>query len=604
GQEPGAQLLAAMVLGQRSAVSPEVNDAFVATGTIHYLSVSGAHVAMLAFVVWIIGLLAGLTRRKCAVATMVVVTAYALLAEPNAPVWRSALLGNLLCISILLRRPTRSLNWLALAAIILLVIQPTQVFEPGFQLSFLTVIALLHLHPPLRQSVLRGWNHLLGRDDPLLMPAVQDMLNPPGQTRMVLRAFGRLLAEAVIVSFAAWLGSVLLAAHHFHRVPLWGWLDTVVALPLIWLAQILGFVKPVLSLLVPPLGHVFGPALAGLADGLIAVVVLLAKVPWSSVVTPAVPGWLVVAGFGVLGLWIVAERMQISRHVVAIAFLAFLVVAAWRLVPPGRGDSLRLQVLAIGHGAAQIMTLPNGKTMVVDCGSRPPFDLEQWTVGPALARNTIARIDAAIVSHAHLDHYSSIPDLAERRSVGCLMVSPHFLRRASQPGAADLFLREMRELDVPLRSLAGGDRLTGTGETVIDVLWPPADRDFAETNDESIVLRVTYAGWRILICGDIGAQPQEHLLASFDVRADVLVLPHHGTVDAMTDRFIREVNPRVCIRSSGQRDAGQSGGVAGLMSGRQYCSTADVGAVDVRISAQRIRILRGPHEQPTCSISR
>jgi competence protein ComEC len=480
-----------MVLGQRSAVSPEINNAFVATGTVHYLSVSGAHLGMLASVVWMIGLLAGVTRRTCAVWTMLVITAYAVLAEPNAPVWRSALTGNLLCLSILLRRPVRSLNWLALAAIILLAVQSTQLFDPGFQLSFLTVVALLHLHLRLRRSAYDLWNRFLGRDDPLLMPAVQDMLNPPGRLRRIVRVSARVVAECTLVSIAAWLGSAPLAAYHFHRVPLWGWFDTVIALPFIWLTQMVGFVKPLASWLVPPLGHWVATPLAYLTDALIAVVIWLSRIPGSGLATPAIPAWIVVAASAVLVLWIISERLQIRSHAVAIAALLLAVSAAWRLAPPAPGDTLRFRVLAVGHGAAHILTLPNARTLVYDMGSMPPYDLEQWAVGPVLARDRVARIDAAVVSHANLDHYCGLPDLAEHRPVGWLLSSPYLFRAAASPGATGRLVAEMCRLGVRMAVLSRGDRLAGTGDVNVDVLWPPEHlAATAEANDTSVVLRL------------------------------------------------------------------------------------------------------------------
>jgi len=595
--EPGAQLLAAMVIGQRSAVSREINDAFVATGTVHYLSVSGAHVAMLASVMWLIGLLAGFSRRTCAVYTMIVVTAYATLAEPNAPVWRSAIMGILFCASILLRRPVRSLNWMAMAAIILLAIQPTQLFDPGFQLSFLTVVALLYLYPQVRQSARAIWNWLLRRNDPLLMPAVQDMLNPPGRAKRLARRVGWVISEALLVSLAAWLGSVPLAAHHFHRLPLWGWADSVVAVPLIWLTQIVGFAKPVVTVLLPPLGSWLGPLLAGLTDFLIAVIVWLAQVPGSGLTTPAVPGWLVVATMAVLLLWMVSRRLQITGHAVALAALVLMVVAAWRLAPPGHSDTLRLRVLDVGHGAAQIVTLPNGRTLLCDCGSTPPYDLRQWTIGPVLAHDRIARIDAAVVSHPHLDHFAAVPDVAKHHNLGRLMIPHQFIGKSSSSGSAARLLTYLRQVSVPVVEVGRGDRLAGTGEVAIEVLWPPPRAHFQNVNDTSVALRLTYAGRRILLCGDIGPEPQTQLIADGNLKADVLVLPHHGSVDLMTETFLQAVDPAICIRSGSRRNTGPSGEIEDLMAGRRFYDTHRYGALTVYITEKGINAYRGANEQ-------
>lgn len=598
GSEPGAQLLSAMVLGQRSAVSRKVNDAFVATGTVHYLSVSGAHIAMLAGVVWLCATSVGLSQRACAMWTIGIVTSYAVLVEPSAPVWRSMIVGNLLCIRILVHRPTRSLNWLAFAAIVLLAIQPTQLFDPGFQLSFGTVIAILYLYPRLRRSAVGLSNWLLRRDDPLLMPRIQDMLNPPSRLRRVVRFSGRAISDALLVSVAAWLGSALPTAYHFQRLAMWGWFDTVIALPLIWLTQMLGFLKAGLSVLVPPLGGLLGPALALSGDALIDAVMWLSGIPASTLTTPAIPGWLVIAGTGMLLLWVVAERLRVSRHTVAVATLGLVLVGVYRLAPAGPSGTLRLRVLAVGNASAQLLTFPNGRTLVCDLGSSPLYDLVQWTGGPVLGRDRIAWIDAAIVSHPNLDHYSAIPDLAERRSLGQLIVSPYFKEAGPSAGGAAKLLGRMKELCVPVRTMACGGRLEGTGEAEVDVLWPPARewQSNGDPNDASIVLRIGWAGRRILLCGDIGQEPQMALMSSADLKADVLVLPHHGKIEATTPAFIAAVDPRICIRSSGRHDDDRPGGLRTLAAGRMYFNTAEVGAVRVDLAVGGVRAYQGARD--------
>jgi len=600
GAEPGAQLLSAMVLGERSAVSRRMNEAFVATGTVHYLSVSGAHVGMLASVVWAAGALAGLGRRGSALCTMVVVTAYAALAEPSAPVWRSAITGDLLCISVLLRRPVRSLNWLALAALIILIVQPTQLFDPGFQLSFGTVVAILYVYPYVRRSAVLFWNRLLRRDDPLLMPAVQDRLNPPGRLRRCGRFLGQVTADAFLVSLAAWLGSALLTAYHFKRIALWGCLDTIVALPLIWATQMLGFAKSFVSSVVPPIGEWLGAPLVGVCDVLIATVEFLAAVPGSNVPTPAIPGWLVAAGGVVLLIFAAAEPLQIRKPPRILLALLVTVAGAFALAPGKADGALRLRVLAVGNASASIITLPDDKVIVYDFGANPLYDMVQWTAHPVLARDRVAKIDAAVISHPNLDHYSAIPDLAERFPLGSVLISPRFLMAEQSNRSVARLLERIRELNVPIRNLVRGDRLGGVGPVAIDVLWPPATgpAGSGDANDSSIVLRLSWNGRRILLCGDIGPKPQSELMATTDLRADVLVLPHHGKVEPTTPAFLAAVGPVICIRSSGKRDHAEPAGIRTLMAGRCYLNTAQTGGIRIDVTSGNMAAYSGPREEP------
>ncbi len=616
GEVPGSRLLEALVLGQRSAVDPELNAAFVATGTVHYLSVSGAHVGMLASLVWLIGALLGLSHRVCAVLAMILLTGYACLAEPNAPIIRSAVMADLFCIAILLRRPARVANWLALSAIVLLICGPTQLFDPGFQMSFLTIAALIYLAPSL-QAILQGaFVRWYWRYDKLLSSEVQLLLTPPAahdaplgirlKTAIHRRKlmFWRAVPELLVLPISAWLVSVVLGTYHFHQAALWGWLNTLLVLPLIWLALVLGLTKTVVSSVFPAGGWLLGGPLTLVTNVLIAAVRGLAHLPAAWANAPLVSPWLAVVGLLLLGLIALWPALRLNaRHtsfVLPLAF-CFVIMSAWTLAPRAAGDQLRVHILSVGSGTTSVIELPNGKTLIYDIGSRPPYDVQRWTLSPLLAREHVYRIDAVVLSHPDLDHFGGLPDLIERRSVAAVITAPHFDKLASLLSPAQRLITEMKTQGVRRMYVQRGDRLTGTGETSIEVLWPPPPAAFqiSETNESSVVLRVTYAGKRILLCGDIQDAAQRRLIRTGDLKADVLVLPHHGGLTTSTRSFIRAVAPKYCIRSSGQRDAASPRELFSAVSGSRYFNTADDGAVEICASPGRLAVQAfRPRQEP------
>ena len=592
GDEPGAELLSAMVLGQRSAVSPEINEAFTVTGTVHILSVSGSHVAMLVGLVWLAGMVIGASRRSCAVWAMVLITAYAVLAEPQPPIFRAMIMGDLLCGAILLRRPVRTLNWMALAAIVLLTSQPTQIFDIGFQLSFLTVIGIIYLHRPLMKAgrVFVDW--VLRRDDPLLSPEIQDRINPPTRLRRAWRWATRNVGSYLAVSIVAWLAGLLPAAHHFHRVATWGWLSNLPVLWLVFFVEIIGLLKAVLGLVLPPVANVLGYLLAPLTDALIWLVKWMASWPGAGLFTPAVPLWLVCAGSGLLALWVLRPWLRLRRRWVAVVNLSFVMVLAWQLSPHRSDNACRVHVLSVGNGLTSLIQLPNGRTLVCDIGARPPYDVERHKLAPLLARENVWRIDAALISHANLDHFCGLPDLVARRHVDRVVISPWFAPPGSKNAAGNRLLATLRRQRMPLAEVVRGDWLPDTGDAVMEVLWPPRDPGVAlqKANDTSVVWRLTYAGQRVLFCGDIEELPQRYLMSSEDLKADVLILPHHGGVNRTTAAFIDAVNPRYCVRSTAQRDADTRNGLLPLVAKRGYLSNAEDGAVEIRLAATGVTV--------------
>ncbi len=592
GDMPGGQLLSALVLGQRSAVDEKLNEAFVRTGTVHYLSVSGAHVGMLMSALWLGGVLLGRSRRSCAAAAMIIVTLYALLAEPRPSILRAALMADLFCISILLRRPTRSLNWLAAAAIILLVAHPTQLFEPGFQLSFFTLIGLIFVSPRLYEAGGELFLRVLGRDDPLLRPAMQKRINP-NPARDFMWRLARWLGQWLAIGLAAWIVSVPICAYHFQQFSVWGWLNTILIAPLIWLVLILGLLKTVLAIVLLSAANSLGISLRWLTDLLIEVVYTLSDLPASSVTTPLLPWWLVWCVLGVIGLWLVVPWLRWRARWPGLATVVLIILVGWQLAPPRRGQELRLHLLSVGNGMCCLITLPDGKNILYDIGSMPPYDLEKWTLGPLLAKERIYRIDAVLLSHANLDHYSGLPELLDRRRVGRIVTTPHFVSHDQQGERGETRVMEAAvDKGLAWETVVRATRFLDTDAVSIEILWPPPEKELVipESNDSSLVVRISYAGRSILLTGDIEKLAQERLLAETDLKADVLILPHHGSMRVNTGPFIEAVHPRYCLRSSGQRDRDTNNGLLGWMAGRGYFNTADDGAIEVRITPRELTV--------------
>lgn len=596
---PGGRLLEALVLGQRSAVSVELNQAFVNTGTVHYLSVSGAHVGVLVGFVWLVGWVLGRTRRQCAAFAVVVVTAYALLTEPSPAITRSAIMSVVFCAAIWWRRPLRAANALAAAALIILVISPTQLFDASFQLSFVSLLAIMYLAERVHAAGKWGFDKLLRRDDPLLQPEIQRMLNPPSWRKRAMDFCLRQLGWALALSVAASLAGAGLCAYHFRQVPLWGWLNTVLVTIPMSLVLLLGLVKTAVSAVFPPGAVALGWPLEQLTAGLIWCIHTLDLLPGSGSAAPQAPAWIAALGLAVLAFWVVAPRLRIRGRWVAGTATGFALLAGWSLWARGDTDVLKVDVLSVGNGTACVIQMPGGRTMLYDMGARPPYDLQRWTVGPFLSHERIRSIDVLAVSHAELDHFSGVPDLLDRVRVRELLTAPHF-HRPPQPGSpAERLFADLSGRDLPKRTVTRGDRVKTGGGATIEVLWPPPEGELEihDANNASLVLRITYAGRRVLLCGDIEEAAERHLMLSGDVSADVLVLPHHGSVVRTTGEFIRAVNPAWCIRSSGRVDRETSNGLLELMAGRQYLNTADRGAVSVRIAEGEMSV-RGFRQAP------
>lgn len=553
--DEGRGLLEAMILGQRDAVSRALNDAFVRTGTIHVLSVSGFHFALLAGTVYWLARKARRTPQAAALITLPIILLYALVADPNAPLLRSALISVLICVSQLLQRRMALLNWLALAALLLLLWNPLQLFQPGFQLTFVQVAALILAVPATQRLLARPADPLQPREDlHRFWPIVRQ------------RAWTG-LKVALLISTVLWLLSLPLVLYHFGRFSPWAIPQTVILTPLVELVTLAGFATEVLGLLVPPLAGALGYLLAGTTQLLVWAVHLLAQLPGSLIVTAHPPIWMVLLTCGVFLLAPIVGRPREStvgktlwepgtrRSVLTASILLALLCLGWPIVP-ARRPAAQLTVLAVGNGSAAILADARGTAAVLDVGTTRNSDVGRITAD-ALQATGARQLSRLILSHADYDHFSGVMSLLDVKLTDEVISTKSFESKMANAGHMRPLVEFLQRKQQPPRATVLGDILR-VGELPVEVLWPPAEQPRGTPdNDTSLVLAAKLGNKRVLIPGDIADGAMLGLMqyaadGVVDLRADVLVAPHHGSTTARhAAEFYRAVGPQVVIVSSG-----------------------------------------------------
>jgi beta-lactamase superfamily II metal-dependent hydrolase len=252
---------------------------------------------------------------------------------------------------------------------------------------------------------------------------------------------------------------------------------------------------------------------------------------------------------------------------------------------PGGGDSLSLTVLSVGKGTAAVVEMPDGQTWLYDAGGSGSFDPGRGIILPYLRSRGIRHVDRILISHPNMDHFGGLPSVLQGVRSGPVYLSPHFERVGETGGASHRLLAFLRGRGHPVASISADRPGPSAREVAVEVLWPPRTAPFAlSNNDTSVVVRLRYAGVAILLPGDIEKPVQQWLMDHTDVSADVLLLPHHGSERTTLPAFIAAVAPRWLIQSSSERGGGAFGTPPTVTGDRTFYSTADCGAVTVRVS--------------------
>jgi competence protein ComEC len=532
GGEPAARAaLRGIALGDRAEIPPELDARWRAVGIYHVLSVSGLHLAVVA------GLVFALVRRLAAASpwggrarparwaappALLAALAYTLVTGAQLATLRALIVAAIILLAAALDRPIRLADALGVAALVLLGLRPADLFDPGFQLSF-TAAATLALRP-------RGESGA-------------------GGGGVVVRV-GRWIARAAAAS--AWIAvtTAPISAYHFHEVAPFGVVGNVALTPLV-------------ELLALPLalgGLALGwDAPVGLATWLVALADAGAGLlaPAAPVGHVAVTGARALAALVALSLWLAAR----PRRGLAAALGWAALCAGWALgrTPPPPG-ALRVSFLDVGQGDAALVELPDGAVWLVDAGGLAGARDAAAGAAPgrvirrALAAYGHARVDLAIVSHPHPDHYLGLGALGvpvgevwAAREPEPPPLPPDRPRTETEDDAlprwsdvlAGLRARGTRVAHPPLgvaRAQAGAE-LVVWGPRYQPVAGGPvaAAADPVRTvNDNSLVVELRYRGRSILFLGDLEAEGEALLAEAGLPRADVVKVAHHGSPTSST----------------------------------------------------------------------
>jgi len=569
-------LLRAMVLGRRPRELRTTQEAMVRAGVAHFLSISGLHLGILLGFAYLLMRLGRLSPRRGATIVLLLLLAYLLIVEVRTPILRGAMMAFAFCVAVILGRSACTTNVLAAAALVLLVADPTELFRPGFQLSFGTVAGILLLMRPVRRFLFGRWLDLRR----LIVFGDNERFRRFWWHTILPR-----VADLVSVSVAAYLAALPLVAYHFGVITPLAPVASLVLLPLIAVILICGYLHLLLSWWLPNLAAQTAGPLEGLVDQLTALSGWLGRLPFCIDLLP-IPIWAAV----ILALLVVVaahhRRLRLSRGwacVVTVAGILVFVVAT-QIPPPARAGELA--VLDVRNGMCAVLRTPSGSTFLFDAGSRSLSDPHGRVLAPFLRHHRWPSPIAAFISHGEIDHYNALPRLLQRDGPGATFVGPAFGRDVDPDAPLARFMHLLDAADVPRRGLHRGRQVRLDETTTVTSLWPPPAGDGYDTlspNDGSLVLRLECEGVRILLPGDIQELPQ-HLLVELDpasLAADVLILPHHGSYTPALDAFIKAVDPRIVIRSSSYRQTGAAEQLGPLTVGRQFAATSLDGAIRI-----------------------
>lgn len=540
-------VLKALLLGDREAVGPEVRHIFNRCGVGHLLAISGLHIGIVgglvfAFSLWWLNrfhavLDRGWGRRGATLLAIGPVLFYATLAGLSPSTQRALIMVLAFMATYFVYQEGDTLNFLAFAALLMLVWNPPALFSVSFQMSFSAVF-----------WIVEGFS----------MAAAYSPEGLSGFRRVRRRVFNFLL-----VTFWATAGTLPFVMAYFQEISLIGLITNCLMVPLIGF-----FVLPV------GLGAVFilpfyeqlavwGIQLAGwgVSHALTALraVASLDGVALSTFIPTPME---IVCYFVLLALIAKRKAVKTFRWLLLLTLALVLADAIYWGYERFWHDDLRVTILDVGQGSCALAEFPGGETMLIDGGGHSDnryFDMGQRIVAPFLRHRKILHVDTIVLSHPSSDHMNGLVHVVSHFDPKRVLWNgdrvstesfKRFYHQVVRSGAEVLVLNQI-------------SRNMTVGGVEVSVLNPPTSNlpisrllSGDELNNRSMVLKLRMGACGILFPGDIESHAEERLVACCRsiLPCQVLVAPHHGSRTSSSMVFLQAVHPKIIVVSAGRHN--------------------------------------------------
>jgi competence protein ComEC len=570
-----AGVMKALLLGDRSALEAGVEETFRVTGIYHLLVVSGQHVAVLAAFLYALFRWSRFPATLTTALTAAGLFLFGALAEWQPSVIRATVMACTFLLAVHFDRDRDLLNSLSLSAWSLLLLDPFWMFDPGFELSFLAVLAIAVVALPWLRQITQPWSDGLRRLqdtewDSRVQPQVADLRvwlrlkfddlqawvrwdRWQLSSRLALMTARTLVAvgELLVVSFAIQAVFVVLMAIFFHRVSLIAPFLNLLAVPLVGVLVPLGFLLLSLCLVGLPADFLAAKVCGSLVHVLLRTAELFSGSEWGNFRVPTPPAWASTLYFVSLILALSLPSKWFRRFCSGIAVAALTLILICPFEPRTRGGSLELTALDVRQGDSLFLTFPDRSNLLVDGGGLlgrsfgehfddDIFDIGEQVVSPFLWSLGIRRLDAVALTHAHHDHMSGLYALLNNFEVGELWVGENPLT----PEYVSLLKAAMRRT-VPIRSLGSGDHVAFHSADLAFLNPEHGSRTgSAPANNDSLAFRVQFGERSFLLTGDIERRVETEILDRRGVMdSDILKVAHHGSRSSSLPEFLDRVSP-------------------------------------------------------------
>ncbi len=522
-----AGLLKGLLLADRQEIDYKTKALFVNSGVIHVLAVSGLHVGYIILILMLFFERFNLYVKLIAVMLGLIVFAF-ITGLPDSVV-RASIMAIVIILAKLTNRTTNIFNSLSIAALIILLINPQELFNPGFQLSFSAVLSIAILYPIISKPINKYFDAL-----PIL----------------------KYIFLFIAVSLSAQIGTLPFTLYYFGKLSLIALAANLIVIPLIGIIIALAITSLFISILSVPVALYFAAANELFTEMMFNIVKLAGEFKYSFLFVKyfsLLDGFLFYAFLSLLiYFWLIFKNGKAKVLLIILILLNYFLFGSFDDIELLKPKHLNVVMIDIGQGDSFLLKFPNGKTALIDAGlAKPGFDSGERIIKPLLEELDIDKINYAFVSHLDKDHSGGFLYLLKNNIIEKLY------KPVSDSSETDLkFESFVLKNNVSLKHYKK-EKIIIDHTAIYFLCDSSIQYNFKlSKNNRSGILKIVYGNISILFTGDMEKQIEQYLLSRYSsfLHSDILKVSHHGSKTGSTDEFLNAVNPNLALISVGKNN--------------------------------------------------
>lgn len=534
------ELLSGMLIGEKSNLQKEIQEDFRDSSLSHVLAISGMHVSYVMIGITFVINKLKFSKKMSKIVTILILLFFIILTGKTASVTRACFMSSYIILASLLHKKAHVLGSISISLLIILIINPYFILDIGLQLSYGGTIGIVLIYPILKKYKKK-------KED------------KTGRIKKVLYKIKDKIIDTILITISANLVIFPIVLFHYNIMSFTFIISNLLISPIIGIIIILGFLSVFSSYIVSPISKVMFFFLQILLSVLAQIAHFCAGLPLSKVYFPT-PKIYVIIIYYLFLIYIILVKNKIitGKKIGKKVFIIFtIIVIILNLILNFIPKTFTISFIDVGQGDSMLISTPKGKNIIVDGGGsrdETTFNIGKQTLIPYLLNKGITKLDYIIISHFDSDHVGGILSVLEE-----LKAEKVIICEQEENENYKRFKEIVKNKKIKVYVVKKGDNLKIEENIWLNILWPKDERIKENAiNNNSIVAKLNYKSFSILLTGDIEKIAENEILKEYEnsniLNANILKVAHHGSKSSSIKEFLEKVKPQIALIGVGEKN--------------------------------------------------